>query len=104
MRDAGAEAMGDAAAALYRAGGQGATVDEVHAEVQAALGRGDYGDDAAAAARSFRSFTSAQAMLHGARGLEEEDRLDWPWSTLGRPPEGGTTRRFGIGFDAASRV
>ena len=97
--EAECQSLGDGAAALYVAGGQGATAAEVGEAVQAALRRGDYGGGDAAAARAWRSFSSAQAILHGGH-----DEVEAPWSALGRPPE-EAERRPGLGWvDAASRV
>lgn len=87
------------AAAVYAAGGSGASEDEVFARVQAALERGDFGRGAAARDLAWRSFSSAQAFLHGGR-----DEVEAPWTTLGRPPAEAGAARFGLGFDAASRV
>ena len=63
------------------------------------LGEGEF-----PAARAWRSFSSAQAVMHG--GLDE---VEAPWSSLGRPPE--DEERWGVGAwglgwwaDAASRV
>ena len=81
------EALGDAAAALYAAGGTSATVEAVRDAVQFTSRRGGYGDGEAAAARAARAFTAAQTLLHGGRGLEEEDRMEAPWATMGRPPD-----------------
>ena len=41
------------------------------------------------AVRRERRFTAAQAWMHGGRGLEEEDLVEAPWASLGRPPEFG---------------
>ena len=91
--EAEVEALGDGAAALYAAGGPSTTAAELGDAVQAALRRGDYGGGDAAAARAWRSFSSAQAILHG--GLDE---VEAPWSSLGRPPEQEAERRRGLGY------
>ena len=83
-----AEVLGDASAVLYAVGGVGATVAEVRGAVQSAFRRGRYGDGVAAAtARADRAFSRAVSMWHGARGLEEEDRVEPLWATFGRPPD-----------------
>ena len=76
-----------------------ATYIRTQSRVQAALERGDFGRGAAARDLAWRSFSSAQAFLHGGR-----DEVEAPWTTLGRPPAEAGAARFGLGFDAASRV
>ena len=93
-----AEVLGDASAVLYAVGGVGTTVAEVRGAVQSAFRRGRYGDGvAAAAARADRAFSRAVSMWHGARGLEEEDRVEPLWATFGRPPDAEEWRMHGVG-------
>ena len=98
-----AEVSGDGAAAVYAAGGGSATAAEVRGAVGRAFRRGLYGEGKAAEARAGRAFTRAQALLHGGRGLEEEDGMEALWATLGRPL--GEEDACGEWWaDAASRV
>ena len=59
------------------------------ARVQAARAEGERAWAAMQAERRARPFTYAQSRMHGALGLEGEDRLEAPWATLGRPPDVG---------------
>ena len=52
---------------------------------------------AAATARADRAFSRAVSMWHGARGLEEEDRVEPLWATFGRPPDAEEWRMHGLG-------